>query len=61
MIKLEKDKYLMTDEKLYCARCGKTIHPYTYIKNLTHSIILNKEELLSFCDNCIEKKDEERK
>lgn len=48
-------------EILYCARCGKTIHPYTYIKNLIHSVILNKDELLSFCDNCVEKKDNERK
>lgn len=48
-------------EKLYCARCGNTIHPHIYIKNLTHSIILNKAELLSFCDDCIEKKEIERK
>lgn len=48
-------------EKLYCARCGKVIHPYVYINNLTHSIILNKELLLSFCDDCLEKKELERK
>lgn len=54
-----KDKII--EEKLYCARCGKIIHPHIYIKNLNHSIILNKEHLLSFCDNCIEKKELERK
>lgn len=47
-------------EKLHCARCGKILSPYDYINNLKHSIILDKEHLLSFCDDCIEKANLER-
>lgn len=55
------DNNMIETNKLYCARCGITLHPYIYIKNLRHSIILNKEVLLSFCDDCIIKKEKERK
>ena len=48
-------------KKLHCARCGKILHPYTYIKNLKHANILNKGHLLSFCDDCLEKKEIERR
>lgn len=46
-------------EKLYCARCGRNLQPYDYINNLKHAIILNKEHLLSFCNNCVKKSEKE--
>lgn len=48
-------------EKLYCSRCGKSLQPYVYINNLEHAIILNKNHLLSFCNDCIEKNELEKR